>query len=202
MANEDRFLQDKDGVVYFKPPGAMGPQDLIPVNDEQIGRITESGAEAFLRSIGNSINQVSTGLAAIAGSPEARQAFDQLSAAQGERAMGSPVASMLGSVAPDVALGAVTGGTGTLARRAAITGATEGLLGAARNPDDPLTGAAVQGTIGALAPGLGDAVGGAVSFATPRVSALTRRVANRMTGAVDDSRPLVIESAVANRVTS
>lgn len=169
------LYQGQSGQIYVKLPGNR----YEPVSQEQAAFIQERGLEAFTNSALNSAAQVAVGIPAIFNAGDSRQHFQQLQQEQAARSMGAPLASFAGSVAPDVAVGALTGGAGSLARRMALTGLVEGGLGAARNPENPLGGAALQG-------GLGAATVGAI----PIAGAGARRGMELAEGVISRSRSL------------
>lgn len=167
------------GQEFVRLPGA---DQYVPATPEQVDILEESGPIAFVNALGNSLGQAVTGGFALAGAPGAREAFGEYAANQEFRSAGAPVAAFTGSIAPDVAIGAATGGGGTLLRQAARVGGTEALLGAVRNPDDPLRGAAIQGGAGLVAgPVLGMAAG-------PTMRAGTRRGLEAVQPVIDRSR--------------
>lgn len=203
MADEFSWFHDKEtGQEFINPRGS---DRMIPVTDAQARVLGEGGLEAFVKSAVNSAGQLITGAGAlvdqaITGGTEARSQYDALRSAQEMRDTANPVAGFAGSIAPDVALGALTGGTGSLAARVGGTAAVEGAIGAARNPDDPLAGAAVQGAFGAAAPlGIAGAARlgggmGAVSGAGRRMGNLVNevrlgpaRMADRVTARMDEA---------------
>jgi len=138
---------------------------------EQAEIATEGAFEAGATSLGNSIGQLAAGASTLLSQEgsyvnrKSREAFENLRANQSIRSDSRPISSTVGSFAPDVALGALTGGTGTLAKRAGTTAMVEGALGAARNPDNPLEGALVQGGIGAVGAGVAPYIGAGLSRA-------------------------------------
>lgn len=152
------LFRGQSGQIYAKLPGNR----YEPVTPEQAALIQEGGLEAFMRSAQNSAAQALVGMPAIVGAGDSRQQFGRLQEEQQARGMGNPLATMAGSIAPDIAVGAFTGGTGSIARRAAMTGLAEGALGATRAPDNPLAGAALQGGLGALG-------GAAAAVAAPMI---------------------------------
>jgi hypothetical protein len=181
------FRNPETGELIARLPGQTEWQ---PISADELGILQESGPEALMRAAGNSVKQAWHGsqslIAGALGVDELAQAeqgaLDQTRRAQELRSGESPVAGAAGSFAPDVALGAVTGFSGTLAKRMAVTGAVEGALGAARNPETPLESGLMQGAIGAGAIGLGAAVH---PFAQ-RVQSGVRGVAKRVSSASDD----------------
>lgn len=179
MAEDWKVAHDAEGQNFVR---LAGTDEWRPVSPDDLARLKEGGAEAFARSAINSAGQAVTGAGALAGVPGARERFDTLQRRQEFRSEGSPVAGFAGSLAPDVAIGAVTGGAGSLARRVGTTAAIEGGLGAARNPDAPLRGAAIQGGFGALG-GLGGAALARGGISAGRFSGNAR--ADKILGEID-----------------
>ncbi|WP_425044065.1 hypothetical protein [Primorskyibacter sp. S87] len=153
------------GQIYAKLPGNR----WVEIQEQDIGTLEEGGIEAFANSLGNSLGQLATGAGTLLGIEGAEEQFRDFQEAQQLRQEYNTTAGMLGSIAPDVAVGAVTGGTGTLAKRVGTTALVEGAIGAARNPDAPVTGALVGGGLGALG---GAAAAGIARAARPRTAAL------------------------------
>lgn len=168
-------LKDGNGQLWYKPPGAKGPQDLVAIESERdLETINEGGLEAFVKQTGQGVGALAGGALELGeaagrklGLTDSTQ-FAEINRAterdQGLRARANPAGAGLGTVAgiaPDVALGIATGGAGPLARRAAMVGATEGGLGALRSPQDPVAGAALQGGIGVATLGAGAGVAAA-----------------------------------------
>ena len=173
MADYDIAHDPKTGQNYVALPGS---DQYVPVNEDQLRALDESGPEAFVRSIGNSAGQLLTGAIALTGEPSAREQFGNLAAVQQMRQAGSPWAATAGSLVPDVAIGMATGGTGSIGARLALGGGAEAFLGAARNPDAPLQGAALQGSLGALGVGIGAGLGVGASAVTARMSRPAQRI--------------------------
>lgn len=125
---------------------------LRPISDDQIPLAQESGIEAFFGAAGDSIGGAVAGAASLLGAPGAREAYDQTQANQETRGAVHPWAATAGAVLPDVAAAAASGGStimGTLARGAVMDAG----LGAARNPDAPIAGAAIGAGVGLVAGG-------------------------------------------------
>lgn len=213
MADYQAFHDPATGQNYIRPSGGT---QVIPVSKDDIARLEEGGLEAFAKSAVNSTGQLITGAGALVdqallGGTEARSRYDAFRDEQEMRSIGNPVASFAGSVAPDVVVGLGTGG-GSLAARIGGTAAVEGALGAARNPDDPLMGALVQGGLGAGGAGVlaGAGAVGRMVRGTPHAVDATEavrgvvgparmadRVSGRIRGAVDDIRARIARDDVA-----
>jgi hypothetical protein len=137
----------------------------------------EGAPETFLRSLGDSVRQLATGAASLLTNPDSaqgrlsREQFQDITQTQEVRRQSNPIAATAGAVLPDVAVGALTGGGGSLAARVGTTAAVEGAIGAARNPDAPLQGALVQGALGAA--------GGAAAPLVDRFVGSAQTVVNR-----------------------
>lgn len=169
------LYSESSGQYFAKLPGNR----YLPLESvDQARAVQEGGVEAFLNAAGNSLGQVITGAGAIAQLPGARDAYDILSGNQQARSAANPLAGPSGSLLPDVAIGAVTGGTGPLARRVGMTAAVEGSLGAAQNPDNPVLG----GTVGAVAGGIGGAGLGMLSPGATKGIRLAETIRETVTG--------------------
>lgn len=164
------------GQYYIKLPGDR----LLPIPEEQVPYAQESSVESFIRSVGNSVAQVPTGIGTMLGSEGSEQAFRDLQTAQQGRTAANPISSTLGSVAPDVAVGAVTGGSGTLAKRVGQTAIVEGALGASRNPDNPVEGALIQGGAAAGIVGAGPLVSRFTRTARNAISSVPQSASTRV----------------------
>lgn len=136
----------------------------------------EGNVESFFRGLGNSVQQFGTGMGVLADRvlPEdvgsgglAATNLEQLRLEQDVRRGVNPLATDVGAVAPDVALGAATGLTGTALKRTATTAAVEGTLSMGRNPENP-----------AVAFGIGAGLGGGAVASAPLVRRFVRS-ANR-----------------------
>lgn len=176
-------VRDEDtGEVFVRLPGNR----LMQVEDDPdvIAAAQEGTVQSLVGGAMSSVGQAVTGAGALLGSERARREFDVLSEAQRARMGANPVGGTLGSLAPDVALGAVTGGTGSLARRMGTTALVEGTLGAARSPDAPIEGALIGGGLGAL----GGAGLAALDAAAPLARGMASRVTARMEGIVSANR--------------
>jgi hypothetical protein len=165
------ILKGPDGNYYLKPPTARSPADLIPLSEADLEVVREGGAEAFLKAAGQQaggivggaleLGEKGTNALGLTDSTTFQEVGEFTRRQQDVRSRANPSASTLGNVAgmaPDVALGVLSGGT-TLPGQMARAGAVEGTLGALRSPEDPLTGAAIQGTVGAVAPLAGPVTG-------------------------------------------
>lgn len=194
MADRVRVFQNDAGEMIARLPGS---DQFIPVTAEDVAVLEEGNVEAFLRSADNAIRQAGTGARALGaglfGADEVEaQALGELGALRREQELRggeSPIAGFAGSVAPDVALGALTGGASTVGRRIAATAAVEGGLGASRLPENPLMGAALQGGLGAGAMAAGPVLGAAARRVHPftdRVQSGVRAAIARTRGAGED----------------
>jgi len=172
------IVRDSAGDVFLALPGNR----FKKITEEQAATLyDESAAESVLNTAGNSIAQLYRGgQYLVTGDEGALEKFKALEETQEARSAARPGASAGGTVlgfAPDVALGVATGGTGTIAKRALGVAVTEGALGAARTPEDPLTGAATQAGIGVATLGAGAAV-----------APITSRFVNTATDVVQGAR--------------
>lgn len=188
MADYQVFHDEATGQNYFR---TGYDTKFVPISEQDLDVLEEGGLEAFMKSAVNSAGQLITGAGAlvdqaITGGTEARERYDALRETQALRSEGSPIASFAGSIAPDVAAGIATGGAGSLLARIGGTAAVEGALGAVRNPDDPLEGAAIQGSIGAAVP-----LGGAAARAGGRaLGGAAQRVGGAVRGNIYADRAL------------
>jgi hypothetical protein len=181
------FENPETGELIARLPGQPDWQAITP---DELEILQESGPEALISAAGNSVKQAWHGSQALIsgalGVDELAQAeqgaLDQTRRAQELRSGESPIAGNVGALAPDLALGAVTGMTGTVAKRMAVTGAIEGALGAARNPENPVEAGMLQGAIGAGAIGLGAGLHPVAS----RMQSSIRGVAARVKSGADD----------------
>lgn len=155
----DYVKEEGTGKIFARLPGNQYVEITSP---SQIDILEENGVEAFLNSAGNTVAQTTYGAGALLGVEGAEENYREAVTEQGLRSTISPAASG-GAFVPDVAVGLATGGSGPIARRIGTTAAIEGGLGAAQNPDAPLQGALIQGTIGAA--GAGALGGGAIARA-------------------------------------
>lgn len=180
------FAHDPNtGDIFWRAPG----NQWVQVDREDVEVIKESGTEAFLRQLGDTLAAPLRG-AAMIGSPQGletqREALAETAKDAQVRSIAHPGAHAGGTIAgyvPDIALGAVTGGA-TLARRVGTTALVEGTLGALRTPNDPVRGAAIQGGIGAAFPVAGAAIAPLKPIAqrvVNRISEFGSSVSERMT---------------------
>lgn len=177
----------RGGGYAVKLPGNRW-QEVSEAQAAQI--VNEGSAEAFGRQALETAAALPAGAAALAGNEGARDYLAR-SAERGEtRAIANPTASMAGTVAgylPDLAAGGLAGaGARTIGRQVLRGASVEAGLGAARNPDAPISGALVQGVAGAGGVPAGMAAG-----------ALTRRFSRSAERVVEISRARRGEGALA-----
>jgi hypothetical protein len=158
-----QVTQDEAGQLWVRPPGTVTPR---PVTREQADLlISDEGAgTAFLESIREQGSQIGAGIQKLVG-PEYNQAWADQELArsrstQSARSMQSPYASGAGAIVPELGLAAATGGSSI----PLMIGA-EAALGAVRNPENPLAGAALAGGLAAVVPGAAALVRGAPAAA-------------------------------------
>lgn len=189
------FRNEDTGQLYAKLPGDR----WMEIQPEDVDVLEEGGVEAFVNAAGNSVGQLATGVPTMLGIDEAEQSYRALQDAQRLRGEVNTAAGGAGFLAPDVLAGAFTGGTGTIARRAATTGLVEAGIGAARNPDDPFTGAAIGGALGGAGGAAAGLLAGAPLRGLTRVEQLApdapmaARVSARIADNADDVRATVRE---------
>ncbi len=190
MADRVKVYRNPDtGEMLARMPGSA---DFMPIDEAQLKVLQEGGIEAFLRAAGNSIGQLEMGAkvlgrTALGMDPGWRgETLDRLRGEQDLRQAQRPVAGYGGAFAPDAAIGAATGLSGTLGKRMAVTAAVEGGLGAMRNPEDPLTAGAVQGAAGAAMIGAGPALRAGYRAAAPVARKAVHPFTRRVLGSVDD----------------
>ena len=190
--------QDPDGTIWAFMPGT-GPKIITPEQADMIAQ-GEGSLESLGKSALTSLGMAVTGgtmLATPADSDINRAAtasFRADQAAQGARGILNPVSSFIGSIIPDVAVGAVTAGAGI----PAMIG-TEALMGAARNPDAPIEGALIQGALAGAGP-LAVAGGRAAMRAMPNIGGGTgvlNQALSAMPGTMGQRAAARIEAAAA-----
>lgn len=145
-----KMEQDADGQIWAYVPG-RGPQ---PVTRQQAEILAEGGGTvgAIGGSIADSLGQIGAGAATLLSPPggfqdQSRSAFQRYGQANEARGLLNPLASMAGQLVPDVGVGVATGGAGLLPMLG-----SEAVMGAARSPDDPLQGAALQAGLAGAGP--------------------------------------------------
>lgn len=171
----DVLFSKSQNQYYARLPGNR----YIPLDGpEQAEIVREGGVEALLQGAANTVGKTVYGAGTLLGVPGAEERFREVESNQAVREATSPTAGFAGSFVPDVVIGAATGGTGTLARRAGLTAAVEGGLGAAQNPDNPLLG----GALGAAGGAVGGALFGTASPGARKGIDLFNTIENQVTG--------------------
>ena len=161
MPSPVKLQQDQAGSIWATAPGA--PPRKVTEQQASLIASDEGAATAFIKSAGESLGQLGSAAVGLLGSSYdqqlANQALQQSRQTQEARGMGSPLATMAGQVAPDVAAGVATG-------MASVPGmlAMEGGIGALRSPENPLAGAALNAALAGVVPG------GAAAFRAGRAA--------------------------------
>jgi hypothetical protein len=146
-----RMQQDPDGTIWAFIPG-RGPK-IITADQADLIAQGEGSLETLGKSALTSLGQAVTGATALLTPNDtdinraARASFAADQVQQGARGILNPVANFVGSILPDIGVAAATGGAGI----PAMVGA-EAFMGAARNPDNPIEGALMQGGLAAAGP--------------------------------------------------
>lgn len=144
------LIQDEAGQIFARLPGGA----LRPVTENQAAQIhANPGALSnVLGAAAEGVGMLAAGAGQLAGIPGAREMRQELGQNLAAREMVAPITTLGGQMAPMVAAGVATAGASIPAQMAGW-----GAVGAAMDPDDPLTGAllgagmaAVPGAAGAL----------------------------------------------------
>ena len=196
----DIFQDPKTGELFIRAPGGQ----MVPAPSGGIAQ--ESGLGAVGAQALNVASQAVAGAQALegkalnwaTGTPDtlqtnpALQSYRDLQAQADARGAASPSAAPFGTLlgyAPDAAVAAMTGG-GSLGERMALQAGGQAMLGAARTPDAPIMGAALQGGLGAAGPVL-DAgaglVGRAVKPAFVRGADMAAGIIDRVSPGASDA---------------
>ena len=161
MPSPVKLQQDQAGAIWATAPGA--PPRKVTEQQATLIASDEGVATAFIKSAGESLGQLGSAAVGLLGSSYDRQLADQAlqqsRQTQEARGMGSPLATMAGQVAPDVAAGVATAG-------ASVPGmlGLEAGIGALRSPENPLAGAALNAALAGVVPG------GAAAFRAARAA--------------------------------
>ena len=168
----------------------------IPVQAGDIKELEAGSLEQFGRAAVRGVGTLATGAGSLLNAAGmetfdgAREKFDELGRQGAVQGAVNPI-QQTGAFAPDIAAGIATGGgslLGTLGRTAAV----EGALGAMRNPDEPIRGAATQAAIGATAAFggalLAPVVVGGIKVGTKAGNQLRNRFGNVAESVVQRSR--------------
>ena len=144
-----KLVQDEAGQIFVDNGGGV----LTPVSEEQAA-LYQRGAENPVAGAAMAANEgikgLAQGLLGLGSDEYKQQALDTQKNNQA-LSLAQPMAGGAGQYLPQAVIGATTAGAGILP-----TMGVEGLIGAASNPENPLTGAAFGagfGLLGELAPG-------------------------------------------------
>ena len=147
---KNTYLTDKTtGQLYVV--GQTG--DPVPIEPADIAELEASSLSQVGSAAGRGIKTIAHGAASLAGVEGQGGVLAELDRQGGVQGSVNSI-QQLGQYIPDVAAGIATGG-GSIPAQLGKAAVVEGMLGAARNPDNPVQGALVQGGLGVAGAGAG-----------------------------------------------